>query len=612
MLRAGIFCDRIATNGEVTIRHVLDYCEDSGRIRNFERAAEPNPGPYCSDYPYDDSDVYKCIEGAARTLSLAYDEALDRYLNDLIETIARAQDEDGYLYPFAKFEFVEDEKGRPRDWWYGPERWDKVHLHSHELYNVGHLYEAAVAHFEATGKRSLLDVALKNANLIVATFGHRPGQIKSIPGHQEIELGLVKLFLTTGEKKYLNLAGFFLAGRGNPEFGLEGGEYWQNHIPVKEQREAVGHAVRAAYMYSSMADIGVLTEDQEYIVALDSIWQDVVETKLYLTGGIGAAGENEGFRGAFQLANASAYCETCAAIANVMWNHRMFLIHGDAKYIDVMERALYNNVLSGISLDGTVFFYPNPLESAGEHQRTPWFSCACCPTNVVRFLPQIPGLAYATNDSSLFVNLFLDSTTSVTISGVPISVDQTTEYPWHGLSRIVIEPERPLDFSVRVRLPGWSQNRPVPGRLYRYMGEPQSQPTLRLNGELVPGDIEKSYIVITRTWNTGDVIEVDLPMDVRIVAADERIKANRGRIALERGPVVFAAEGIDNHLDVRNLRLDPGAHYDATWESELLHGITSIRSTALNNGTEVPFMAIPYYAWAHRGKSTMAVWFKTA
>ncbi len=612
MLRAGIFCDRVRTNREVTIRHVLDYCEQSGRIRNFERAFEPIPGPFCSDYPYDDSDVYKCIEGAARTLSPAYDGALDRYLDDLIETIARAQDEDGYLYPFAGFEFVEDERGRSRDWWYGPERWDKVHLHSHELYNVGHLYEAAVAHFEATGKRSLLDVALKNADLIVRAFGDRPGQIKSIPGHQEIELGLVKLFSTTGEEKYLNLARFFLAGRGNPEFGLEGGEYRQNHMPVKDQKEAVGHAVRAAYMYSSMADMGVLSEDQEYIEALDSLWTDVVETKLYLTGGIGSEGENEGFRDAFELPNDSAYCETCAAVANAMWNHRMFLMHGDAKYIDVMERALYNNVLSGVSLDGKAFFYPNPLESAGEHQRTPWFSCACCPTNVVRFLPQIPGLAYAATETSLFVNLFVDSTASVTISGVPVSVDQTTEYPWHGLSRIVIEPERPLDFSVRVRLPGWSRNRPVPSRLYRYMGEPRPMPAVRLNGELIRGEIENSYVVMTRTWKAGDVIEVDLPMDVRVVEADERVTANRGRIALERGPVVFAAEGADNQLDVRNLRLDPSADYETNWEPDMLGGITTIRSTASYDGSEVPFVAIPYYAWAHREKSTMAVWFKTS
>ncbi|NOR14277.1 MAG: glycoside hydrolase family 127 protein, partial [Candidatus Aminicenantes bacterium] len=395
---------RMETNRKVTIPYAFEQCEETGRVKNFELAAGIGEGSFCTVYPFDDSDVYKIMEGASYSLQIYPDPELDKYLDDMITKIAAAQEEDGYLYTARTIESEE-----PVRWTEGP-RWDNLYM-GHERYNMGHLYEAAVAHYLATGKRSLLDIALKNADLIDSVFG--PGKKRGAPGHQVIEMGLAKLYRVTGEQKYLDLAKFFLDERGDDEFRKLYGTYSQDHKPVIEQSEAVGHAVRATYMYAGMADVAALTGDADYIAAIDRIWNDVVTGKLYLTGGIGATSSGEAFGGPYNLPNASAYAETCAAIGNAFWNHRQFLLHGDAKYIDVLERVIYNGLISGVALSGDLFFYSNPLASDGQHERSPWFDCACCPSNISRFMPSVPGYVYAQRDNDLYVNLFVQSQVQV-------------------------------------------------------------------------------------------------------------------------------------------------------------------------------------------------------
>ena len=361
---------RMETNRAVTIRHVFDKIEETGRIDNFAIAGGLKEGEQQGIYPFDDSDVFKTIEGASYALMVNSDPELEAYLDSVITIIGAAQEEDGYLYT------VRTNKADRLRRWFGDERWEKLDG-SHELYNAGHLFEAAAAHYQATGKRNLLDIAVKVADMVDRTFG--PGKLRKPPGHQVIEMGLAKLYRVTGEQRYLDLAKFFLDMRGKPLDGRElRGEYNQDHKPVLEQDEAVGHAVRAGYMYAGMADVAALSNDRSYVKAIDRLWGNVVGKKLYLTGGLGSRGGNEGFSGNYDLPNMSAYNETCASIANVYWNHRLFLLHGAAKYIDVMERTLYNALLSGISLQGKQFFYPNPLASVGQHERAEWFGCPCC------------------------------------------------------------------------------------------------------------------------------------------------------------------------------------------------------------------------------------------
>ncbi len=575
---------RIEVNRTVTIPFAFEMCEESKRVYHFERAAAVLRGQTIEDksppgYPFDDTDVYKVIEGAAYTLSVKPDPKLEAYLDGLIAKIAAAQEKDGYLYTTRTINPESPHR------WAGSERWTREKVDSHELYNLGHLYEAAVAHYQATGKRTLLDVALRTADLLDRTFG--PGKQSIWPGHQITEMGLVKLYRVTGDIRYLSLAKFLLDERGPGADEGAGRKYNQSQQKVVEQSEAVGHAVRATYMYSGMADVAALTGEKDYVDAMDRIWQNVVGRKLYLTGGIGSTSSGEAFGMDYDLPNLSAYNETCAAIGNDYWNHRLFLLHADAKYVDVLERTLYNGLLSGVSLDGKSFFYPNPLESAGQHQRSAWFGVACCPGNMTRFLASVPGYMYAQQGDHLYVNLFVASTADVKMAGGPVKLVQETRYPWDGAVRITVSPATARRFSVLVRVPGWARGEAVPSDLYRYADVSNEKATLRVNGQPVPVTLEKGFAKLDRQWKAGDVVEMDLPMPIRRVAASASVEADEGRVALQRGPLVYAAEWPDNPGGkVRNLLLADDAKLSTAFRPDLLNGVQVVtgRAVALAQG----------------------------
>ena len=603
----GFWAPRLATNRQVTVPYDFDKCDQTGRIANFARAGGLEDGPFQGIF-YNDSDVFKVIEGASYALSLKPDPRLDAYLDDLIAKIAAAQEDDGYLYCARTLN--DKNKG------IGPERWSNLRV-SHELYNVGHMYEAAVAHHQATGKRSFLDVAIKNADLVCKVFGPNEGQRIDVPGHEEIEIGLVRLYHATGDRKYLDQAKFFIDMRGREDLREIYGEYCQDHKPIVDQSEAVGHAVRAVYLYTGIADVAALTGDVAYTQAIDRIWHDIVARKLYITGGIGARHRGEAFGDAYELPNASAYNETCAAVANAMFNQRMFLLHGDAKYIDVLERTIYNGFLSGVSLSGDRFFYPNPLASRGD-ERHPWFNTSCCPVNVVRFIPSIPGYIYARREQSLYVNLFIDNQAEIELAGQPVTIAQRTSYPWDSRVKITVSPAEARQFTLNVRIPGWARSQPVPSELYRYADDSSSAWTIRVNGEPVTPDLVNGYAPIDRTWKPGDVVELDLPMSVRRVQASEQVEANRELIAIERGPIVYCAEGIDQiSNEVQHLIVNDAADFTPEHQPKTLGGITVLRAQAdetyINEQGEqqtrsAPITLIPYYAWAHRERTPMAVW----
>lgn len=600
--------NRIRTNHEVTIPIAIRKSEETGRVDNFRIAGGLMEGEFRSPYPFDDSDVYKIIEGAAYSLQMFPDAQLECTVDSLVRLIGLAQEDDGYLFTNRT---IMGENGHP---WIGKTRWEKVDNLSHELYNLGHFYEAAVAWHQATGKREILDIAIRSAGLVDKTFG--PGKLENWPGHQEIEIGLVKLFRETGEERYLNLARFFLdvRSRGTGEKKT----YNQSHLPVVEQTEAVGHSVRAAYMWTGMADVAALTGDQSYVNAITRIWEDVVYRKLYITGGIGAEGGHEGFGGAYELPNEKAYCETCAAIANVFFNQRMFLMTGDARYIDVLERSLYNNVLSGVGLSGDLFFYPNPLASSGQHRRSEWFGCACCPSNISRFIPAMPNYLYAQSGNDIYINLFVASHTSFNIGDNTMMVEQETGMPHTGGVTIRISPEKPVRANLRIRIPGWASGRPVPGDLYHFAGTTPPEITFLVNGKPTPCIMDKGYAVISAKWKKGDLISFELPMDVNRILAHPSIVENRGRMALQRGPLVYCVEWPDvPGSTVSNLVVRPDVPIEIRFEPDLLHGITSLQFEARGRGDgaqecqPVTVKAIPYYAWAHRGPGQMAVWLAT-
>ncbi len=607
----GFWFNRMEINRTVTIPYALKLLEETGRIKNFAIAGKKETGDFCSKYYFDDSDVYKVIEGASYSLMLKKDKQLSDQLNRIISLIALAQEKDGYLYTVRtmgskKFERVT-----------GPSRWLNEEG-SHELYNLGHLYEAAVAHYMATGKKSLLNVALKSANLIVSVFG--PGKLMLPSGHQEVEIGLAKLYRVTGEKKYLDLAKFFLDMRGNYANGRKSwGEYNQDHKPVIEQDEAVGHAVRAGYMYSGMADVAALTGNEDYIKALDKIWNNVVGKKIYLTGGLGASGSWEGFGKNYELPNASAYNETCASIANVLWNHRMFLLKGESKYIDVLERTLYNALLSGISMSGDKFFYPNVLESFGTHERAAWFDCACCPTNVTRFIASVANYIYASKENNLYINLFTNNQTEINLKSGSVKIKQETNYPWDGKIKIDVIPQKDSqEFTLDIRVPGWARNEVLPSDLYRFSDNIKPEISVSVNGKKIDPNLEKGFASINRKWTKGDVVELNFPMDIRRISANEKVEADKGRTALQRGPLVYAAEWKDNKDGfVRNILLPANAPLKAGFKKDLLNGVEIITGEAFGcradsnkkiAETEQKFTAIPYYSWAHRGKGEMSVW----
>jgi len=595
---------RIELNQRVTIPIAMDQCYKTGRVENFKIAAKLTKGKFQSEYPFDDSDIYKIIEGASYSLQTNPDAQLEKRIDSLIYYIGMAQEPDGYLYTNRTIDSLHMHP------WVGKKRWEKDPELSHELYNLGHLYEAAYAHFLATGKRTLLDVAIKSANLVDHDFG--PGKLAYYPGHQVIEMGLSKLYRITGDEKYLKLAKYFLDCRGG------GTEYNQAHIPVIQQDKIVGHAVRATYMYAGMADVSALTGESSYKNAIDKIWNDLISTKYYVTGGIGSGGNNEGFSDPYLLPNMSAYCETCASISNVMWNQRMFLLEGDSKFYDILERTLYNGLLSGISLSADRFFYPNPLESHGQHTRSAWFGCACCPSNICRFIPSVPGYVYAKKGNDLYVNLFMNNSATVDLNGERINVEQTTDYPWNGKITIGVNPVKKKMFSMMIRIPGWANNQAVPSDLYRFKSTDQSTILIKVNGKNFKYDLKNGYAIISKEWKKGDQLTIDLPMPVREIIANELVKDDNGKVALQRGPVVYCAEWPDNkNGHVLNLSLNKTNSYSTEFLPVLLNGVTVIK-TMVNSSLQVdkkkiseakiPFTAIPYYAWANRGAGEMMVW----
>jgi DUF1680 family protein len=602
---------KMQVNAAVTIPYTLQKCEENDRITNFLMAADEleghgHPDGKLSQFTFDDTDVYKVIEGASYAMQVKKDPAMEHYIDSLVTIIGKAQEKDGYLYTFRTANVK-----KPHEW-VGSKRWEKEEDLSHELYNSGHLYESAAAYFEATGKRTLLNIAIKNADLLVRDFG--PGKLQIYPGHQVVEIGLVRLYRITGNQKYLDLAKFFLDVR-----GPKGNPYNQAHQRVVDQRTAVGHAVRATYMYTGMADVAALTGNQQYLEAIDAIWEDVVGKKLYITGGIGATGAGEAFGDAYQLPNMSAYAETCAAIANIYWNSRMFQLHGDAKYIDVLERTLYNGLLSGVSLSGDRFFYPNPLASMHQHQRSAWFACACCISNMTRFLPSVPGYVYAQNKNDLYVNLFMSNASDVTLAAGKVNISQQTEYPWKGTVTMAVNPSKKMNFALHIRIPGWSVNQPVPGDLYRYMDQKQTPFKLLLNGKEVPYKMLKGYAVIERSWAKGDQVSLELPMEVQKVIANAKVKDDIGRFTFQRGPIVYCLEGPDNADGiVQNIMVDKDARATLAFKGDKLNGIEELQVTgsstkrqlnsdALLRATQT-VTAIPYYSWANRGPSDMSVW----
>jgi len=617
---------KIETNRSVTIPFAFKQDEDTGRINNFIRAAEALRGEPFADhrppgYPFDDTDIYKVIEGASYTLSVHPDPRLDAYLDDLIAKIGAAQEKDGYLYTARTID-----PAHPHPW-SGSQRWVLEGVNSHELYDLGHLYEAAVAHYQATGKRTLLDIALRTANLLDQTFG--PGKREIWPGHQIVEMGLAKLYRVTGDERYLNLAKFMLDCRGpqSAEQGA-GNRYVEADRRVVDQDTAVtgGHAVRAMYMYSGMADVAALTGDMAYVNALDKIWENVASRKLHVTGGVGARAAGESFGADYELPNMSAYNETCAAVGNDYWNQRLFLLHADAKYIDVMERTLYNGLISGVALDGQTFFYENPLEATGnasKDQRRPWFGVACCPGNITRFMASVPGYVYAQRGDSIWVNLYMSNNAEIKMdNGRTVKLAQVTKYPWDGDVKMTVNPDQSGSMTINVRIPGWARNQPIASDLYRFAADSSERATLKVNGSAVPIKLDKGYVALTRTWKSGDTIELNLPMPVRRVVANSNVVADRGRVSLERGPIMYAAEWVDNpNGKVRNLMLPDTAIFTTEYRPDLLRGVTIVKSKAValafdKEGkvlkTEQPFTAIPYYAWANRGRGEMIVWLPTS
>lgn len=598
---------RIRINQEMTIPIALKHCYTTGRVDNFKKAGGLMPGYFSTELTFDDTDIYKIIEGASYSIQMFPNKELEARMDTLIYYIGKAQEPDGYLYTAR----TAGEPGNLHEW-VGEKRWEKDPDLSHELYNCGHLYEAAVAHYQATGKRSLLDIAIKNADLLVRDFG--PSKLAYEPGHQVVEMGLAKMYRVTGKKEYLDLAKFFLDLKGN---GYSG-EYSQTHKPVIEQDEAVGHAVRATYMYSGMADVAALTGNQDYLRAIDKIWDNVVSKKLYITGGIGATGHGEAFGKNYELPNMSAYCETCAAIANVYWNHRQFLLHGESKYYDVLERTLYNGLISGINLEGNRFFYPNPLESIGQHGRSEWFGCACCPSNVCRFMPSIPGYVYAKKDNRIYVNLFVESESDIEFGKNKIHLSQTTGYPWEGNVTINVSPKKSEKFDMMVRIPGWALNKPVPSDLYTYLNPKASDVKVKVNGKeekyVIGAD---GYVVLSRKWKQGDKIELVFPMDIHKTVAHENVEDDRGKVSIERGPIVYCLEWADNDDRVLNAVLEDNVNFVEKFEPTKLNGIIELTALAksarrdANNNIVVDdkkLTAIPYYAWSNRGSGEMAVW----
>lgn len=592
---------------EKTIEYAIQKCSEEGRFDNFLIAGGVKKGETKGKMPFDDSDVYKIIEGASNSLISSPDAKLEVLLDSLIAIVKIGQEKDGYLTTWRTIN-----PAKPPAAWVKVDkgvRWEYMNM-SHEEYNAGHMYEAAAVHFKATGKRNFLDIALKNADLFVKTFGDGEGKILAVPGHQIIETGLIKLYEITGKKDYLELAKFFLDHRGDPAKKENYAEYAQDHKPVIRQDEVVGHAVRAVYMYAGMTDIAAIYKDKSYRTAVDKLWDNMVEKKIYITGGIGAKHEGEAFGANYELPNLTAYNETCAAIGSVYWNNRLFNLTGNVKYYDLLERTMYNGVIAGISLKGTEFFYPNPMESDGKYlfnmgacTRSAWFDCSCCPTNLIRFIPAIPGLIYAQEKETLFVNLYMSNTANITIANTKVTLGQETNYPWDGKVKLTVSPEKTGNFTVKMRVPGWARNEVMPGNLYSYATKSSAVPIITINGKEHHLKITDGYFVISRKWKKGDSVEVNFPMEVREVEASKKITDNKGKISLEYGPLVYTIEEADNN-DVDAVSVNSKTLFTLKKQPNLLKGIYTIEGVTAGK----KFTAIPYYTWSNRGVGKMKVW----
>jgi DUF1680 family protein len=589
---------------EKTIEYAIYKCEEEGRMDNFLIAGGKIKGTIRGEMPFDDTDVYKIIEGASNTLISEPNPKLEILLDSLISIVKIGQEKDGYLTTWRTIN-----PAKPPAPWVpviGGKRWESLQI-SHELYNSGHLIEAAVVHYQATGKKNFLDIAINNADLLVRTFGDRLDQVHGVPGHQIVETGLVKLYQLTNDKAYLNLAKYFLDNRGNPKNHALYGAYSQDDIPVIQQREAVGHAVRAVYMYAGMTDIAALENDDAYGNAVNHLWSNVVNKKTYITGGIGAMHDGEAFGENYELPNLTAYNETCAAIGNVYWNHRLHNLSGSSDYFDVIERSLYNGLISGLSLDGKKFFYPNALESdgvykfnRGECTRQSWFDCSCCPTNLIRFIPSIPGLIYSKTKDVLYVNLYASNTALITLDKTDLEISQQTNYPWGGKVALTVSPSKDSEFTIKLRIPSWARNQVLPGDLYSYKTASTLETMVSINGKRIVYKVDKGYITITKKWKKGETIALDFPMEVKEVVTNEKVEENKGKVALEYGPIVYAIEEIDNPTAFDRITIGVNDTFEVVKESTLLEGVNTIKTKKLK--------AIPYYSWSNRGVGKMKVW----
>ena len=630
--------DRIKAAREVTIPLAFSKCESEHRYKNFEMAAYTLQHPGHSGlqtkewdvskfmgFSFDDTDVYKTIEGASYVLQSFPDVKLKAYIDSVLDVVAAAQEPDGYLYTARTIN-----PEHPHQW-SGRKRWEVEEILSHELYNLGHMVDAACAHYQATGSTKFLNIAKRYADCVIKEVGAADGQACVVPGHQIAEMALARLYVLTGEKKYLDEAKFLLDYRGKT--GRKD-LYSQSDKPVVEQTEAWGHAVRAGYMYAGMADVAALLGDSSYIKAIDTIYENIVGRKYYLTGGVGARHSGEAFGADYELPNLTAYNETCAAISMVYLFERMFLLHGDAKYIDCLERTLYNGVISGMSVDGGKFFYPNPLSSDGHYRfnadntmtRQPWFGCACCPSNLSRFIPSMPGYVYGVRDNNLYINLFAANTATIQVNGKNVTIEESTEYPWDGDIAIKVLQNKAKAFNMMIRIPGWVQNHVVPSDLYSFSDDVLSGYEIIVNGQKMKGELQNGYFVISRNWKKGDVIRIHFDMPVRTVMANMKVADDRGRIAVERGPLVYCAEWADNDginphhlLLARNPEFKLKADYgiqntEGDGETFNVTAITakaqeaSITSEGKLVTKDVTVKLIPYYAWNHRGAGRMDVW----
>lgn len=601
---------RMEINRTVSIPSAFHQCEINGRFDNFALAGGLIKGEHKGDFSFDDTDPYKIIEGASYSLAVKYDPKLDAYLDSVITLVAAAQEPDGYLTTC-----VTNKATRLSGWW-GSSRWEKVN--SHELYNCGHLYEAAVAHYKATNKRTLLDIAIKNADLVCQTFGLGEGQIKYPSGHPIIEMALVKLYNVTGDKKYLDQARYFVDEAGRLSNGRKPGIYSQDHKLVMEQDEIVGHAVRAGYFYSGVTDVAAMQHDHDLFEAVDRVWDNMASKKLYINGGIGSRAQGEGFGPNYELNNFNNYCETCASISNVYWNHRMFLATGESKYVDVLERALYNGVISGVSLSGDKFFYDNPLASHGVHNREAWFGCACCPGNVTRFMASVPNYAYAVNKKNIYVNLYVEGNSNIKIEDNEVELNQTTKYPWEGDVEIKVNPSKEGKFSVLLRIPGWANNKPVSTDLYHYVDNNKADVKISVNGQEVKKGTRGGYAVLDRNWKAGDVIKIHMDMPIRRVQAHAEVKYDEGLLSMERGPILYSLEGVDQGTDyVFDIVIPRESKISSHYEKDLLNGVVVLEGDAFKVEKDVKgefvenafkFKAIPYSTWNNRGNTQLVTW----